>query len=317
MSFLRNADKGTNLFSTYFLTLAVVVLVYILLGQIPMLVDLAIHSRLYKLSSGSVEELVELFGRNKFLVYLILPFVFSLVTLLLAVRLFHRRPVMSVITVRERFDWKRFFFSFSIFGLVMTLSLLSMINASDQVQWNFNPNTFFPLLLISLFLIPLQTTCEEVLFRGYLFQGLGHFFKRGWISVLVTGVIFGLMHGANPEVDKLGMIVMVYYIGTGIFLGVVTLMDDGLELSMGYHAINNIFAALIITNDWQAFQTDALFIDHNPPSFGWDSLATIFVVQPLFLLLFSKVFKWKAWKEKLFGLELRSETTNEEQGSEQ
>lgn len=39
----------------------------------------------------------------------------------------------------------------------------------------------------------------------------------------------------------------------------MALMDDGLELSMGYHAINNIFAALILTNEWQAFQTDALF----------------------------------------------------------
>lgn len=315
MSFLRNADKGTNLFSTYFLTLALVVLVYILLGQIPMMVDLAIQSMLYKLESGSVAELVSLFGKNKFLVYLILPFVFSLITLLLTVKMFHRRPIMSVITERDKFDWKRFFFSFAIFGTVLSLSLFSMIGSSSKIQWNFNPETFFPLLLISLFLIPLQTTCEEVLFRGYIFQGLGHFYKRGWISVMVTGVIFGLMHSANPEVDKLGMIVMIFYIGTGLFLGLITLMDDGLELSMGYHAINNIFAALIITNDWQAFQTDALFIDHNPPSFGWESLSTVFIVQPIFLLIYSKVYKWKGWKEKLFGIDLEQETKTKDQGS--
>jgi membrane protease YdiL (CAAX protease family) len=317
MSFLRNASKGTNLVSTYFLTLAIVVLAYILIGQIPMIIDLVVQSRLYKLSDGSVSELVDIFGKNKFLVYLILPFVFSLIMLLVSVRFFHRRPILSVVTSREKFDWKRFFLSFVLFGSVLTLSLISIVITSDKVDWNFNGSTFFPLLLISLFLIPLQTTCEEVLFRGYLFQGFGHFYKRGWISVLVTGVLFGLMHSANPEVDKLGMIVMVFYIGTGLFLGIVTLMDDGLELSMGYHAINNIFAALIITNDWQAFQTDALFIDRNPPSFGLDSLATIFIVQPILLLIFSKVYKWKGWKEKFLGQEFEQGTKTKEQGSDQ
>lgn len=316
MSFLRNADKGTNRFSTYLLTLALVVLVYVLFGQIPIIIDLAMHDKLNELNSGSVRELVSIFGKNKFLIYLILPFVFCLFTLFLSLKLLHRRTILSVLTTRDKFDWKRFFVSFSLFGVVMTLSLLFVINTSGNVHWNFNVHTFLPLILISLILIPLQTSCEEVLFRGYLFQGFGHFFRRGWIAVVLTGVIFGLMHSANPEVDKLGMIVMIFYIGTGIFLGVVTLMDGGLELSMGYHAINNIFAALIITNDWQAFQTDALFVDHNPPAFGWETLSTIIIVQPLFLLIYSKVYKWEGWKKKFFGDGLEYEEMNNEKVAE-
>lgn len=301
MSFLRNADQGTNLGSTYILTLVLVILAYIFVGQIPMLVDLAVSGNLQGLKKGDPAELVDLLGKNKFLFYLILPFVFSLITLIISVRFLHRRPVLSVFTARAKFDWKRFVLSFGLYGAIMFLSLFGMISGNPTIEWNFDPATFFPLLLISLLLIPLQTTCEEVLFRGYLFQGFGHFFKRGWISVILTGVLFGLMHGANPEVDTLGPIVMVFYIGTGLFLGLLTLMDDGLELSMGYHAINNIFAALIITNEWQAFQTDALYIDHSPPTFGWDSLMTVVIVQPLFLLLYAKIYKWKEWKEKLFG----------------
>ena len=108
------------------------------------------------------------------------------------------------------------------------------------------------------------------------------------------------MHGANPEVDKIGQVLLVFYIANGVFLGLLVLMDEGLELSMGYHAVNNIFAALIVTNDWQAFHTDALFIDQNPPDFGMESMLTLLVVQPLLLILFSKKYKWKNWKEKLF-----------------
>jgi len=168
------------------------------------------------------------------------------------------------------------------------------------IEFNFNPTTFIPLVLISLFILPIQTTFEELFFRGYLFQSLGLIFKKGWVTVLITGVLFGLMHGSNPEVEKIGNVLLVFYILNGIFLGLIVLMDDGLELSMGYHAINNIFAALIVTNDWQAFHTDALFLDKTPPQFGLENILTLLVIQPLFLFIFSKKYKWSNWKKRLF-----------------
>lgn len=302
MSFLHNANKGTNLVSTYILTIVLVVFGYAILGQLPMVVDLMVNQNgLTEFQMEDVSSLADFFGKNKFLTYLILPFIFSLIAVVISVRFLHKRPAISVFTARSNFDWKRFFTAFLIWGSVMGIFLAGMIATNKNITWNYNPGTFIPLLLISLFLIPLQTTCEEVLFRGYIFQGIGHMYKKGWLAVLITGLLFGLLHSANPEVGQLGKIVMVYYIGTGIFLGLIALMDDGLELSMGYHAVNNIFAALILTNDWQAFQTDALYIDHSAPTFGWDSLLTIIVVQPLLLVLFSKIYKWKNWKGKLFG----------------
>jgi hypothetical protein len=302
MSFLHNANKGTNLVSTYILTIVLVVFGYAILGQLPMVIDLIINQKgIAEFEGEDIKALVSFFGKNKFLTYLIIPFIFSLLAVILSVRFLHKRPIVSLFTARQSFDWKRFFSSALIWGLVLGLFMFFTIANNKNVSWNFNPSTFFPLLIISLFLIPLQTTCEEVLFRGYLFQGIGLIYKKGWIAIIVTGVLFGLLHSANPEVGQLGQVVMIYYIGTGIFLGIVTLMDDGLELSMGYHAVNNIFAALILTNDWQAFQTDALFIDHSAPVFGLDNLVTIIIVQPLLLLVYSKVYKWKNWKQKLFG----------------
>jgi hypothetical protein len=301
MSFLQNANKGNNNVSTYILTISMVLIAYMLVGQIPLMVELSIFSEVVKdFQNENPITITNYLGKNKFLVYIIIPFIFTLITLLLAVKFLHKRPILSVITIRTKFDWKRFFTMFSIWGMVMGFFLVLSVFSNASISWNFNAATFFPLLLISFFLMPLQAACEEVLFRGYLFQGFGQLYKKGWISVVLTGLLFGLLHSANPEVETLGYGVMVYYIGTGIFLGFLTLMDDGLELSMGYHVVNNIFAALILTNEWQAFQTDALFMDHSKPTFGWDSLLTILVIQPLFLLLFSKVYGWKNWKEKLF-----------------
>lgn len=301
MSFLKNASKGGNLFSSYILTVILVIIGYAIIGQLPMLIDLIVNK--YDLSQTEnvgVKELSNFLGENRMLVYLILPFVFSLIALVLSVRFLHKRSILSVFTARSSFSWKRFFTAFGIWGSILGVILIITVFTNPSIEWNVNWSTFFPLLLISLFLIPLQTTCEEVFFRGYLFQALGHSFKKGWIAVFVTGLAFGLMHGANPEVETLGYSVMIYYIGTGFFLGIIALMDDGLELSMGYHAINNIFAALMLTNDWQAFQTDAVFIDHSAPSFGWDAILTIFLLQPMLLFIFSKLYKWKDWKGKFF-----------------
>jgi membrane protease YdiL (CAAX protease family) len=121
------------------------------------------------------------------------------------------------------------------------------------------------------------------------------------VPLLITSVIFGGMHIANPEVSKLGYIIMVYYIGTGLFLGIITLMDDGMELALGFHAANNLVSALLISSDWSALQTHSLYKDVSDPSAGLDVLLPIFIIFPIMLLIFSKKYKWTDWKEKLTG----------------
>jgi membrane protease YdiL (CAAX protease family) len=301
MNFLTNASKGNNSFRSYIVSLFLVFIGYAIIGQIPLLVDVYIHQKGEVISQGfEYRDLEILVGKNLVLTYLILPFVAALIAIIVAVKYVHKRSALSVFTGRKSFDWKRFLISFILWGLILTSFLVVSISNTNQIVWNLDPTTFIPLVLISLLLIPLQTTCEEVLFRGYLFQVVGHVWRKGWLAVLFSGFVFGLMHAANPEVAVLGKSVMIYYIFTGLFLGIMTLMDNGLELSMGYHAVNNIFAALILTNNWQAFRTDALFVDLSKPQFGWDSILTIVLVQPLILVLFSKLFGWKNWRSTLF-----------------
>ena len=74
---------------------------------------------------------------------------------------------------------------------------------------------------------------------------------------------------------------MVFYIGTGFFYGITTLMDEGTELALGLHASNNILAAFLVTTDWMVFQTDALFIDTSEPSVTWEMFLPVFVLYPL------------------------------------
>ena len=132
-------------------------------------------------------------------------------------------------------------------------------------------------------------------------QGIGIAAKNKWVPLLITSFIFGIMHIANPEVEKIGYIIMVYYIGTGLFLGILTLMDEGMELALGFHAANNLITALLVTANWTAFQTDSVLKDMSEPTAGLDILIPVFIIFPILLFVFSKKYKWINWKEKLTG----------------
>ena len=158
---------------------------------------------------------------------------------------------------------------------------------------------FLILVVIGTLLIPIQTSVEELVFRGYLMQGFANLSKNKWFPLLMTSLIFGLMHLANPEVTKMGYIILVYYIGTGFFLGIITLMDEGMELALGFHAANNLIGALLVTSDWSAFQTNSILKDVSNPEAGLDIILPVIVIYPILLFIFGIKYKWSGWKEKL------------------
>src|SRR5699024_5340777 len=110
------------------------------------------------------------------------------------------------------------------------------------------------------------------------------------------------LHLSNPEVTQFGPWIMVYYIGTGLFLGILTLMDDGLELALGFHAANNLIQILLVTADWSAFQSESILRDITRPESSISELiVSLGIIYPIFILIFAKKYKWKNWKDKLFG----------------
>ena len=132
-------------------------------------------------------------------------------------------------------------------------------------------------------------------------QGIGAMARNKWAPLLVTSFVFGGLHFFNPEVEKLGSVVMIYYIGTGLFLGVITLMDEGLELALGFHAGNNLIAAMLVTADWTVFQTNSILKDVSDPSAGIDIIAPVLIIYPIFIAIMASKYKWKDWSTKLFG----------------
>ncbi|PHQ56817.1 MAG: CPBP family intramembrane metalloprotease domain-containing protein [Lutibacter sp.] len=304
MKFIQQAYKGNNEWWAYALTIFVLFFGWQFIGVIPL-----IGAALYYAddTSGFLTAANDNFttlgiDANLYLFLIILTFLGGLIALFFGIIKIHRRKIVTLITSREKVDWNRFFYAFFVWGSIgVVLVALGVLFAPENFVWNFKSLPFFMLLVISFLFMPIQTSMEELLFRGYLMQGFGTWFKSGLVALILTSVIFGLLHGLNPEVEKLGYISMVYYIGTGLVLGIFTLMDEGTELALGFHAANNIIAAVLVTANWTVFQTDALLIDTSEPSVGWEMFLPVFVLYPLVIFIFSNKYGWTNWKEKILG----------------
>ncbi len=304
--FFEKATSGLSDWFRYILSILAVMIAYALLGQLPLMGML-----LYKIgkdTSIGMEELDSfqtnmdfgVFGiSNNFgLVLMIMIFVISMLALMLCVKYIHRMPFGRLITPLRSIDWKKIFFGFGVWmALSIAMELIIYVLHPETYSFSFKPASFFVLLLICLVLLPIQTSFEELFFRGYLMTWFGRLIGNKWIPLAITSILFGLVHGMNPEVSKYGFWTMeLYYVSAGLFLGLITIMDDSLELALGVHAATNIFGASILSFEGSVLQTDTLLkaSEINP------SMMTVmfYIAAIIFIIICTKKYNWK-WPQNL------------------
>ena len=339
-----------------------------------------------KIASGDIAAMMSLLESNQNLFLMLLPFIGMLLAVFFSTKIIHKNSITELTTSRKKIDWSRILFAFVLWGTISASMIFLDYNffSPEKYEWNFNLVPFLILCAIVITLLPIQTSAEEYLFRGYLMQGIGvlstlkkfilyavfiiplylyfvvfhlqnlivdilgigvegqmtsivywltiiisaiflskigdlpifkklyetrfyinlsRFFSRNWLPLIITSIGFGLMHYANPEVAKFGNVVFVFYIGSGLFAGIMTLMDEGIELALGWHAANNMVAALLVTADWTALQTHSVLKDiSNPETMPLgEVLVPVLVFFPAILLVFANKYGWTDWKGKLLG----------------
>ena len=223
----------------------------------------------------------------------------ALAAILFGVHFFHQRNVITLITPNPRPDWRWFavsaivWFSLSALGdLVMALFI-----TPGNYHFTFNPQNFFGFAILAVLLLPLQTSTEEIFFRGYLLQGFGRLSKSAFLPVVITSMLFAGLHTANPEVAQYGFwTMMAFYFSIGLLLAWVTLYTEGLEAALGLHFINNLYAALFVTFPGSALKTPAIFsIGQYDPLL---SLAVFYVMAVIYAVIIRQ-FKRKFSRERL------------------
>lgn len=297
--YVEAALKGKNDFWRYFVSVVLFIIAYFL-GQIPL--SLVV---LFKLGYGTetIEFLktldFESIGMDPLVGFalLICMFVFLFFSIIFSVTVIHIRRLKTLLTGYDKFNWNKVFFAVVVmFGLLVLNEIIFYFINPSNYTLNATFAQVLPLAIVALVLLPFQISAEEFLLRGYLVQGLGLIFRYGWIAVLITSVAFGLMHIQNPEVDEYGMLIaMSYYIGFGLFMGILVLLSGGLELSLGIHFIVNFYSIVFVTYPSSAIKTPALFMmeEYKPAAL----IIGFFLTAVIFLVIASVRYKWYSPKK--------------------
>jgi uncharacterized protein len=243
----------------------------------------------------------EMLGLNKNIGFLllILMFGFAMFGLYLVIRYVHKKELLSYITTKANVDYKKILFGFGLWMIIsVLLEAVSYLLSPETYSFRWIPESFIPLLLISLVFLPVQTSFEELFFRGYIMQGIAFFAQNKWLPILLSSIFFGFVHGTNPEVAKYGFWTMqMYYIVAGLFLALITVLDDGLELALGVHAATNIFGATLFTYEGSVLQTDSLFISNEVKP--WLMILGFIIGASIFIFVCFKKYAWPSFNTLL------------------
>jgi uncharacterized protein len=232
------------------------------------------------------------------LVVLVVPFIFGLLALWFVLRRINNRSWHSLLTAAPRLRGGRLLFGLSLWmGLALLGDLCLYGFHPEYYHFQFEARQFFPILVAALLLLPFQTSMEELLMRGYLLQAVGAHSRRPWVALLLSAWLFGLLHGANPEVGAFGEWILLYYVGFGAFLALITLMDEGLELALGIHAGNNLYGVIAVSFPNSALEMPSLFLMDPYPAPLMTGIGAFMAA--LFLLLATWRYRWQDWG-KLF-----------------
>jgi membrane protease YdiL (CAAX protease family) len=291
--YLDAVFQGKNNWWRYLLSLGLILFLWIIIGSIPILVFTS-----FLMVDGNPESnfsATGFSGVDPLIAFLVTisSFLFFFLAIYISIRFIHARPFRSLITPKSRINWKRL-----LVGFVFWFTIASLISTFEAILYpgryilTFNPSQFLIFAILAVILIPIQSSCEELFFRGYLMQGLGLWFRNIIILPVISGIIFAVLHFANPEMaaaSEFWLLAGSYFM-IGLFAAFITLLDGGLELALGLHAANNLYTALVANYTISALPSPSIFtVKELDPFFGLISLLFgIFLFYILAFLIFPK-----------------------------
>jgi membrane protease YdiL (CAAX protease family) len=288
-SYLDAIHDGKNQWWRYFIALFVIVFMWLVIGSVPLVVIAVIVNADGDPATGVDPVSDQIVGLNPLwpFIALMLSFVMLLIGLYIVVRFVHGRKFMGLVTSASAVNWRRVGEGFGIWLLLAAvLAVVEAVLHPNRYQLTFDPINFFPFAIAALILIPVQTTTEELVFRGYVLQSASLFSRNRIILSIVSGILFLGPHLTNPEVGEDVFLLPLFYFSLGAFLAYISLKDNNLELALGIHAANNLFTALFANYANSALATPAIFTARD-----FDSAYNVFGA----LIAMAVFYLWFYW----------------------
>jgi uncharacterized protein len=256
--------KGKNTHWRYFWSLLVILAFMFVVGTITYLIAV-LSTALIEPDIVDFEEMMISDPLVDFYLYHIVN-ILTVIGMWIAARTILKRKLISFITPNERINWSKIFYGFFIALFLFALFALLdyIIFPNDYVLNDFNGTRFAWLVVASILLVPIQTTSEELFFRGFLLQWAGKITKNPIILMLIIGGIFGGLHFGNPEMEHGAFWVAIDYLAMGFIWTYISIKTNSSEYSIGAHAANNMFLCIFLTmEDTVVGDIPSLFVITN------------------------------------------------------
>ncbi len=171
---------------------------------------------------------------------------FALITVSLWITLWvlHKRTLGGLIGPRVR-AIRQFVQVFR--SLILLFAVLMLLPSPEGLESDLNLAVGKWLLLLPLGLLGLliQTSAEELIFRGYLQSQLAARFRHPLIWIGVPSALFALLHYDQSLAGDYAFLVVLWAFGFGMVAADLTARSGTLGPAIAMHMVNNIAAILI------------------------------------------------------------------------
>lgn len=205
---------------------------------------------LYSVAGDNSEALylAILHGATPFGMYVQL-FTFGFITLSLAVvvRLLHRRAAATLLGPLGPFLGQFTAVCVMLILLTAVLMILPPWHSEGTLIANMAWGRWLLLLPLSLLAVLIQSSAEELLFRGYIQQQLAARFRSPLIWMLLPSALFGLGHYLPDTAGENAVLIALWAGLFGVLTADLTARSGTLGPAVALHFINNVTAILVLS----------------------------------------------------------------------
>ena len=202
-----------------------------------------------------------------------------LVVLAVVLRMVHERSILSLLGPRIllRLDFRRV-----MRPLVLLFVVVAFLPGKGILEpaRNMEFGSWLMLAPVSLALILVQVSTEELVFRGYLQSQLAARFNSPWVWMSLPSLLFGLLHYDPLTFGPNALPLAIWSAVFGLAAADLTARAGNLGPAIALHLVNNV-SALMITSTEGYWDGLALYV----VPFGPEDVELMRAVMPLEALM--------------------------------
>jgi len=196
----------------------------------------------------------------------------------IAMRFLHKEKLSRLFGNSQRISRSGFLKGFAAVAITSLLTELAYLLVIPDISRGPIALGVWALLVIPIIVFAfVQTSAEELLFRGYLQRGLAYRFRSPLVWAVLPTVVFAALHWSPGAVPAMNIGVLVTIGAFAALLALLVYATGNVGAAMGAHLGNNIIGFALISHE-PTLGGLALFQGASLDQLAWTPLETATIV---------------------------------------